>query len=111
MKPEEFLDCCKHPILKDVLTIVDTTHESEVLMQCQNCESWWFYRFHEYVSFERPEDDITQWYSGVTQDEAEAILQAQGRPDLSFLSKRESFMIDDQGVQKVEGQPTYPWGY
>jgi hypothetical protein len=110
MNPEEFLDCCDSAKLEDRLTLVDTTHESEVLRQCTGCGSWWFYRFHEYVSFDGP-DDITQWYSVLTQGDAASIMRAEGRPDLSFLAERRSFMIDNRGVQKVEGQPTYPWGY
>lgn len=110
MNLEDFLDCCKQPNLKDMLTITDTSHDSEVLRQCQNCGGWWFYRFHEYVSFQG-DDDITRWYSVVKQDEAEAIMRAQERPDLSFLAERSSFMINNQVVRKVEGQPTNLWGY
>lgn len=110
MKPEDFLDCCKQPSLQDVLSLTDTPHESEVLRRCQICGGWWFYRFHEYVSFQG-DDSITQWYTAVTPGEAAAITGAEGRPDLSFLAKKSSFMMDDQGVSEVEGQPTHPWGY
>jgi hypothetical protein len=110
MTEEPILDCCERPDLRDVRTLTDTTHESEVLRQCRSCEACWFYRFHEHVSYQG-DDDITQWYTRVTPDEALSIMQAETRPDLSFLSERSSFMIDRHGVSKVDGQPTEPWGY
>jgi hypothetical protein len=55
------------------------------------------------------DDDLTVWYSPLTEEEALAILKSQERPDLSFLSSRPSFMEDAQGVTRVKGQPADPW--
>ena len=96
--------------MKDMRVLLDSTHESEVLRQCQTCGAWWFYRFHEYVSYDK-DDEITQWYTVVTEEEAATVMRAKERPDLSFLAKGSGFMIDAQGVQRVDGQPTYPWGH
>ena len=106
--PKDYLDCCQTPKLANVLTIVDTTHESEILRRCEECRKWWFYRFFEFVSFDGP-DDITEWYTSLTDEEAIIIKQAKERPNLSFLGEKGSFMIDNQGVRKIKGQPTYLW--
>ena len=79
----------------------------EALQQCKKCKQYWFYRFSEYVTFEN--DDWTTWYSAIDDQEAKAVLNASDKPDLSFLKNKPSFMEDEQGVQKVTGQPTEPW--
>ncbi|TFF98721.1 MAG: hypothetical protein EU547_00590 [Promethearchaeota archaeon] len=103
-----YLDCCDKPSLYTVKVIYESNHDLESLRICRNCGAYWFYRFHEYVSF-YGDDDITVWYSPLTKDEAERIENAEDRPELSFLKNRESFMEDSQGVKKVKGQPDFPW--
>lgn len=93
---EDYLDCCTRPDLEAVKTIYSSSHDSETVRQCRNCGRYWFHRFHEYVSFDGP-DDITVWDSPLTMDEAQSILGAEGRPDLSFLKERPSFMSDRNG--------------
>ncbi|MBF0103555.1 MAG: hypothetical protein HQK77_21870 [Desulfobacterales bacterium] len=103
-----YLDCCNQPVLKTVKSLYSSNHDSEALRQCQNCKRYWFYRFSEYVSY-ITDDDLTVWYSSLTEEEAETILNSQDMPDLSFLSNRPSFMKDAEGVKQVHGQPTRPW--
>jgi hypothetical protein len=80
----------------------------EALRQCQTCNRYWFYRFHEYVSYV-DNDDLTVWYSPLTNIEAKRILQTSDRPELGFLSGRPSFMKDSDGVTRTDGQPSSPW--
>src|SRR5262245_32510937 len=104
----EYLDCCKEPALVNVKSVYESSHDSESLLQCQHCGAFWFFRFHEYISFVS-DDDQTVWYSPLSPEEGKCILESQDRPDLSFLSERPSFMEDRQGVKRVHGQPTDPW--
>jgi hypothetical protein len=110
MEDESFLDCCDNPKLQFVKTIHEASHDDESLHQCQNCRGYWFYRFSEYVSF-HGDDDITVWYSPITADEARMIIESEVRPDLSFLTNRASFMIDDNVVKRTAGQPDRPRYY
>ncbi len=103
-----FLDCCENPILVEIKSIYESTHDRETLCKCKTCGSYWFYRFHEFVTFDRP-DEVTCWYSRLTPDDVDLILNSKKRPDLSFLSDRPTFMEDDEGVKRVTGQPDYPW--
>lgn len=105
----DFLDCCSSPSVVTIKTVYDSYHDLEALCQCQSCEAFWFFRFHEYVNFDGGDDDLTVWYSLLTPEQGQLILQAAERPDLDFLARRPSFVKDDQGVRRVEGQPTYPW--
>ena len=107
MKEEDYLNCCPNPHLVHVKVILDTNRELEALCQCKNCGSYWFHRFLEIMKFDTS-DDQTNWYSPVTQQEAQRILQAEGRPDLTFLLTRQTFREDDQGVRRVTGQPDKP---
>lgn len=102
-----YLDCCSDPDLEGVKTILDTNRESEDLLQCKNCGTYWFHRFLEIMKFDGP-DDQTMWYSPVTAEEAQGIIQIEGRPDLSFLGTRPSFMEDAGGVHRVPSQPEKP---
>jgi len=104
----DYLDCCEDPSLINVKKIYESTHDVEILRRCQNCGKYWFFRFHEYVSF-HGDDDITIWHSPLTDEEAKTILNSKERPDLSFLRNRVSFMEDNEGVRKVKRQPDYPW--
>ena len=108
MRDESFLDCCANPRLQLVKTIYESSHDDESLHQCQNCGGYWFYRFSEYLSFNNGGDDITVWYSPITTDEAQVIIESESRPDLSFLRNRPGFMKDDQGVHRTGGQPDRP---
>ncbi len=105
----EYLDCCAMPTVVTIKQVYEATHDCEALCQCQNCGTYWFYRFHEYVNFSGGDDDLTVWYSLLTPEQGRLILDSADRPDLSFLSERPSFMKDDSGVQRVHGQPIYPW--
>ena len=107
MEQEKYLDCCQDPDIVFIKLILDTNRETEALCQCKNCGSYWFHRFLEIMKFDGP-DDQTVWDSPVTREEAQRILQAEGRPDLRFLLSRPSFEKDDQGVRHVAGQPDEP---
>jgi hypothetical protein len=108
MRDESFLDCCTDPGLNLVKTIYESSHNDECLHQCQNCGGYWFYRFYEYVNFSGGNDEITLWYSPITTDEAQIIIGSEQRPDLSFLRNRPSFVKDDRGIHRTEGQPEKP---
>ncbi len=102
-----YLECCPDPYLEDVRVILDTNRETECLRRCTRCGQYWFFRFLEIMKFDGP-DDQTSWYSSLTREQAQSILEAEGRPDLSFLRTRPTFEKDDQGVRRVSGQPDKP---
>lgn len=106
---DRHLDCCGSPRTTRVKTIYSSAHDAEALLQCESCGRYWFYRFHEFVDFSGGDDDITDWYSPLTDEEAAAIISAAERPNLAFLTTRPSLMIDGEGVQRVAGQPDEPW--
>lgn len=97
-----YLDCCEQPDLERIKTVYQSNHDCEALLQCKNCKTYWFYRYNEY------RDDWTVWYSQLTTEEAELILNSEERPNLDFLRKSPTVMEDATGVRKVKGQPTYP---
>jgi hypothetical protein len=105
----EYLDCCSTPTVVTIKQVYGASQDCEALCRCQNCGAYWFYRIHEYANSSGGEDDLTVWYSLLTPEQGKLILDSSGRPDLSFLSERPSFMEDAGGVQRVKGQPTYPW--
>jgi hypothetical protein len=107
----EYLDCCETPTLENVVILYESSHNDEILRQCKRCGNYWFFRFYEYISFDRGEDYITVWYSAVTEEEAQRIKQTEGRPDLTFLKRRRTFVKDDQGVRLTIGQPIEPSGW
>jgi hypothetical protein len=107
MSEQNYLDCCPDPDLQPVKVNLDTNRETEALCQCKGCGSYWFHRFLEIIKFNGP-DDQTVWDSPVTSEEAQRILQAEGRPDLTFLLTRSSFQKDDRGLRRVSGQPDKP---
>jgi len=102
-----YLDCCSNPKLEGVKVLLETNRESESLCQCKTCGAYWYHRFLDIIKFDGP-DDQTVWYSPVTEEEAQHILHAEGRPDLKFLLTRPSFEKDNQGIRRVSGQPDKP---
>ena len=106
MKPA-YLDCCSKPQPETVKELYLGRHDREALQQCKKGKQYWFYRFSEYVTFEN--DDWTVWFTAINDQEAQAILKASGRPDLSFLKKKTTFVEEEQGVRKTKGQPSEPW--
>ena len=109
MSVEDHVDCCQQPKLDTVKSLYQGRHDCEALRQCQHCGAFWFYRYHEYVTFVSDDDDWTVWYSMLTDEDAKQIQEAQERPDLGFLAQRPGVMIDKEGVRKVSGQPSDPW--
>ena len=107
MMKVSYLDCCSDPDLESLKTILDTNREDESLRRCKTCGAYWFHRFLEIMKFDGP-DDQTIWYSPITEEEAQRILVAQGRPDLKFLLNRQSFVEDAGGIRRVSGQPDKP---
>ncbi len=91
-----------------IKTLYDESHDSEWLEQCENCKKFWFHRFHEYVSFVS-DDEITVWYTLLTNDEADEIIKSEERPDLSYLENKPSIMFENDTCKLVNGQPSYPW--
>lgn len=108
--PTDYLDCCDQPTLETVRTLYHADHDLEALLRCTHCRTPWFYRFNEYAGPDG--DDLTSWYSRLTDEEAERLQAAQDLTavDLSFLEARPSWMHDDQGPRQVSGQPSRPWG-
>lgn len=103
-----YLDCCSDPNLRDVKILLDTNRESESLCQCETCGAYWFHRFLEIIHFDR-EDEQTTWYSRVRPEEAQSILDSEGRPDLKFLLNRPSFVKDYRGLRRISAQPDEPY--
>ncbi len=101
------IDCCAQPSLTNRRKLHDSSHASEDVMQCA-CETYWFHRFHEWTSFDGP-DDLTTWYTRLTAEEAGRLLTTD-KPDLGFLTAKPSIMIDGNGVQHVPGQPDRTYG-
>jgi len=104
----EFLDCCELTELLARRILLDTTHESEVLHECQKCGAWWFYRYFEIVSYDG-DDRVTQWYNRINGDQAAQIMAEEGRVNLDFLAGSPGFRIEGGRVSPVEGQPSYPF--
>lgn len=101
------LDCCKSPSLRNLKTLLDTSHNDERVEQCAACGVHWFSRWWEYCTFDGP-DEVTEWYTRLTAEEAQTLLDAEAYPDLSFLGGRPSIMFDDTGVKNVPGAPSGP---
>lgn len=89
-----FLDCCANPQVASIKTLYQESHDSEALCRCQSCGGFWFWRFHEYVAFMDEDDDWTVWYSRLTPEQGNLILEAEIRPDLSFLEKAPSLRTE-----------------
>ncbi|GAA3830262.1 hypothetical protein [Streptomyces chiangmaiensis] len=111
MDTPHFIDCCRHPALRVVRTLYESSHDMESLQQCASCGAYWFYRFHEHVNWSTGEDDLTSWFTALTGEEGARLRDMTDRDseDLSFLATRSSWMDDDDGVQRVEGAPDRPW--
>jgi hypothetical protein len=103
-----YLNCCLRPMLLTVKGLSASNHDTEALRRCEGCGAYWIYRYHEYVTFDA-EDDWTVWYSLLSPEEGERVLEGEERPDLTFIRDRPSFMEDRQGVKQVPGSP-YPGG-
>ncbi len=56
------------------------------------------------MKIDRP-DEQTTWYFPITEEKAQHILVAEGRPNLKFLLSRPSFIEDANGIRRVSGQP------
>jgi hypothetical protein len=101
------IDCCAVPSLAVVRVLYEKSHDDEQLQRCDHCQQWWFWRFHEWMNFNDGPDEMFEWYTRITADEAAAILGAVGSPNLSFLADREAIMIGpDNKPVRVLGQPT-----
>jgi hypothetical protein len=98
----DYLDCCDQPALEVVRTLYQASHDLEALMRCARCQTPWFYRFHEYVTFVGP-DDLTSWFTRLNDEEAERLQAAEDGTavDLDFLETRPSWMHDDRGPRQV----------
>ena len=105
----DYLDCCEHPTLEVVRSLYQEDHDAEALMRCTRCQTPWFYRFHAYAT--TAGDDLTSWYTRLTNEEAERILATEDPAalDLDFLKSRQNWMQDDEGPRQVPGQPSHPW--
>ena len=107
----DYIDCCPRPRLHDVRILYESSHDLESLRHCTSCGTYWFYRFHEYVNWYGGEDDLTSWFTPLTKEEGERLLDAAepGREDLSFLATRASWIDDKDGARLVRGVPDHPW--
>ena len=99
-----YLDCCPEPDVEAVKVLLDTDREQERLCLCVRCGKHWFHRF---LRIPGPNLETT-WYSPVQPGEAQRILEADGRPDLSFLLSRPCFREERGEAQRMRGQPDRP---
>ena len=105
-----FLDCCAEPRPEASRLLYESTHDQEALLRCASCSAWWFYRFNERVDWLAGDDDLTSWWSRLSDDEATSLVGAPLRADidLSFLRERPSWLDDRAGPRKVTGAPEHP---
>jgi hypothetical protein len=105
-----YLDCCDRPELNGLRVLYESSHDRESLGQCTSCGTYWFYRFHEYVSWSDG-DDMTSWFTRLTEEEGERLRHTTdpGGEDLSYLTTRASWIDDGDGVKRVDGAPDHPW--
>ena len=106
---DKHLDCCPAPALKTIKSLYSKSHDDEELRRCGTCGANWFWRFHELMNFDDGDDEITEWFTRLTEEEAATIAAAQGRPDLTFLRHRPAIQFDQAGVTRVHGQPAVPF--
>ena len=93
MTTPDYLDCCAHPELVVSRALYESAHDAESLQRCDSCGTYWFYRFHEYVNWSTGEDDLTSWFTALTEDEGERLRDTTDPDgeDLSFLATRASW--------------------
>ncbi|MBW8699539.1 hypothetical protein MBT84_08045 [Streptomyces sp. MBT84] len=111
MNTPDFIDCCRTPELGVVRTLYESHHDMESLQQCASCGTYWFHRFHERIDWTSGDDDLTSWFTALTDEEGARLrIMTEGRnEDLSFLTTRPSWMDDHDGVRRVDGAPDHPW--
>jgi hypothetical protein len=106
-----YIDCCHGPELRALRTLYESAHDMESLQQCASCGTYWFHRFHEYVNWSTGGDDLTSWFTALTDEEGAKlrnVTDGHGE-DLSFLTTRPSWRDDRDGAQRVDGAPDRPW--
>jgi hypothetical protein len=106
-----YLDCCDRPDLNGLRVLYQSSHDMESLGRCASCGTYWFYRFHEYVTWSAGGDEVTSWFTRLTEDEGERLRRTTDRDaeDLSYLTTRASWIDDANGVERVTGAPDHPW--
>ncbi|GAB3879153.1 hypothetical protein ACFQ1S_17865 [Kibdelosporangium lantanae] len=112
MATPKFIDCCARPELEGVRTLYESTHDLESVLRCTRCETFWFYRFNEYVDYAGGDDDLTSWYTQLTTAEGERLRDTTNPSgeDTSFLRNRPAWMHDARGTQRVGDSPDHPFG-
>ena len=110
MESVSHLNCCSTPKLYTIKTVYEASHDAEWLQQCRKCKTYWFKRFYEWIDWNGGDDEITTWYTKLTENEARNIIQAKKRNelDLSYLKDRETIMDDRGSIKITKGQPTSP---
>ena len=103
-----FLDCCRRPGLGTVRTICEESHQEDAVMRCRNCGAYWFYRWLESMNFSGGDDEISEYYTRLTPEEARAVLDA-AEPDLGFLLRKPCICKHEGGVVRTDGQPDHPF--
>ncbi|MFF0493441.1 hypothetical protein ACFYTQ_30855 [Nocardia sp. NPDC004068] len=111
MNSSSFLDCCREPRLVRIRTLSESSHDLAALQRCTSCAAYWLYRFHEYTDWASGVDDLTSWFTRLTDEEGTRILGAaeHEQTDLSFVRRRTSWLNDRDGVRRVKGAPHQPW--
>lgn len=107
--PSTFLDCCATARPQTLRILYESHHDLEALQVCASCNTYWFYRFNEWVNWVGGDDDMTSWYTRLTAQEGETLAHADRTSvDLSYLCERPSWMDDRDGVRRVPGAPDHP---
>ncbi len=107
----QFLNCCSNPNLQTIKTIYSSSHDAEWLDRCVECSSYWFRRFHEWENWSGGSDDLTTYYTRISDQESKIIISANNREELnlSYLEKRESIVDENGNISVTKGQPSYPY--
>ncbi len=66
-------DCCQQASLVKVKEISMFYRDIEILYQCQHCQQYWLYHFHENMMWPQ-EEDITETLKKISQEESKSIL-------------------------------------
>ena len=107
----EGLKCCDAVGRVLLKNLYEKSHDAVYVEQCASCGAKWFHRWHEFMNFDGGPDEVTDWYTRITEEECRNLLAADGPVDFGFLElgRRPALCVDEQGAREVVGQPEESW--